>query len=264
MKTDVVAEVQERIQRDFSARVERSTFALGSGFRISNGVEIPLVLSPDRDPSRVRLSDAGEAWMGMVSDGFTDSRPSKADARKLADLCRLFGVNWAVETGEIYQVARLEEVADAARRVISAALALDGWRAWYPPVGPRALSEARLSESVTRVAQTRGWYSRRKERVEGQRSGVERVSSLMLHDAAAATHRRAAVEFTSDSPSNVLDHVAGWFADTDVPLVVVAPQKAVDEVVRVDRWRSRIAVVPRVTGRDVSTAVVDAAQRIAA
>jgi len=261
---DVIAEVQERLRRDFAARIERSEIALGTGFYRSRGVEIPLVVSPGPAASLVRLSEAGETWGGLVSDGYTDGRPTVSDLKKIEELCRLFGVQWDASSWELYDTASIADVALAARRIIAAALALDGWRAWYPPVAPRALAETTLSKAVTATALRRGWRPQPREKVQGTRSGVERATSLTLHDGRPNSNRRAAVEFTTDPPKHVIDHVAGWVADTDVPLVVVAPPKAVDEIVRISQWSKRVRAVPRKAGLDVSGLVIDAAENIAA
>jgi hypothetical protein len=78
------------------------------------------------------VSDAGESWSELVMAGYTNPRPTSPEQAALKRLCAQHGLTWASERTEVFGIAHAGDFPDVARRVTAVALAIDGWRAWYP------------------------------------------------------------------------------------------------------------------------------------
>lgn len=204
-----------------TAAVDADT--LGFGFYDCTGREIPIVVARE-GAEDVILSDAGETWWSFVSEGYVDGRPSGDDRDRVERLAKLYGVIWDQHACAFTALANERTAGEIARRIVAASLALDGWRAFYPPrVEWRERSNVVIEESAA-LAQKEGFETRRNEPVRGRRlpwkvplvvaEGNRSVNLLVLPNDARVIIERAML----------------WSVDTGRPAVALVPEKAAREI----------------------------------
>ena len=118
--TDYITTIREA----FAGDIREYPRAIGFGFYLTTGRQIGVRVT--RRGDRVRLSDNGETWSDLVMHGPYRMRPTPRQNALISRLCRQYGVMW--HGCELVAEVAEGDIATAARSIISAAYALDGWR----------------------------------------------------------------------------------------------------------------------------------------
>lgn len=254
MLDEVLAEMRTSVGDVISRRnnVFSTGFIMGSGRAVGVVVEPALTV--------FRVSDSGDAWRDLVMNGYTDPRPTFPERERLQRACEVHGTRWDVERREIFALAKTShEIAECAGRVATAAIAIEGWKAWYPPRKTRDVNKRRIVDHLQRLAPIRGWSVERTEIVRGN------VHTWAADATLARGKARAAVEIAGDrNAEHLMQRIVGFLYDVKDSGLVVVVSKRIDEQLQGSaELKERVAIVPRMA-IGTPRAIVLAAERAAA
>ena len=255
-----IDEIARSLRKKISARIVSSGNAIGIGLEMASGRAVGCYVDTTVLDA-FRVSDGGDAWNDLVAEGYSDPTPSAADREKLVRACELHGVRWDSSRREIFALAHTtSEVADAARRIATASIAIDGWRAWYPPRTTAALTTNRIVRHVSRLAPHRGWVV----------DADTRFATGKIHrwPIAARLTRRSTDAFlrVTQEPiaERVIEMTIGFLHDvSDGGVVLVVPSRVARFVDKSREFDRRVAVVAR-QAKGTPRAVIEGAERAVA
>lgn len=240
-ETTLTQAVLEAARAAFAPGAPGVVGAMATGFHSATGRELPLIAERvSVDAGVVILSDAGEAWWALVSDGYADGRPVADDRRRVERLAKLYDVTWNQRACAFQAAATIETAPSVGRRILSASLALDGWRALVTPSVSRAAPVTSVIAEAARLAVVEGFAADRKHRVHG-RSQRDWRPELWLSRGADGV----AVMSFSERWRTVLDRSLAWYLDTGSPAVVMAPEDVVPFVTKALELHGHVEFVPR-------------------
>jgi hypothetical protein len=225
MSADVAERVRAHLASDFVRDFARFGNAVGMGFWSSTGREIPIVVEPVARDGWVRLSDAGEAWFEMVSEGLFNPAPTQTERRRLVALCRSFGVEWDVKRCAVTATCAIEDASKVARRVLSASITMEGWRLFAPEAPEVAARRSTIIDSVRSLAT--------EAKLIVDAGGVLRGKSGhdWPVDTILRTERNAVgVEMLTDTLPVFAGRAIGWSYDTRAPLIVLASARRAEKI----------------------------------
>lgn len=239
------------------ADVERRSNVFSTGLTMSSGRAVGVIV--EEALSVFRVSDGGDAWTELVMGGYADPRPTLAEREKLIRVCAQYGTRWDAERREVFALAQTPiGIADCSYRVAAASIAIDGWRAWYPPRQTRDVNSRRIVDHVLRMAPHRGWSVDRTEIVRGA------VRAWAADVMMVRGPTRAAVEIATDrTADHLMQRITGFLYDVrNTGLVVVVPKRIDDQLQGTAELRANVAVVPRLP-KGTPRAIIEAAERVA-
>jgi len=248
MSRDELRELHEGTLDYFGRNITVGQDGVWPGFLLSDGTD--LVLFAREYGDGLRVTDCGVAWNSLVMGGYTDFLPTAADAARVERMCALYGCSFDPMAGEVYTTCGPEESGDGTRRVVSAALALDAWRAWYPQRPPtRKATQKRLETSIAHAVTARsrdGWWVTSKPPVRLGSSG--RAWRSMFEVGHSEEMRNASVSvnaMSDDSPDVVLDRALGFALDTKRPLILLVKEMVARKIEGSSELRVGLSVVSR-------------------
>lgn len=257
---DIIDRARRVLLDAATGMISRVGESLTIGMIGTEGREIPVMVRSTVHPDTVVCSDAGESWWKLVTGGFSDPVPTDSDRRKIDRLAAEFGVRWDARSGELRALCTLQHVADAARRVSSASVALDAWRVWYPPLKrPPSYADAPfVARRLEQVGGKSGWDVSLNARMEGHSGHAWRIVASL-----ARANRRAAVTVTRESASRVVERIIGFHADVGAPLIALVPPDVADDLKNASELRDRGVALER-TKQQLAARVLRAATEIGA
>ena len=216
--------------------------ALSTGFRSSTGRPIG-VQAEELLSGYVKLSDGGESWSELVAGGFAEPVPTASERDKLVRLCHMYGIDWDQDQRALSAVtiaSKPEEIESAVRRITAASIAIDGWRAWYPPIEKPLPSALVMAHRIERVANKFGWSAEINAVIEGK------IHSWPANVRLSGKRGSAAVAFSHERPEAALQQIIGFLYDVkDHGLVLVVPESTARAIGESTELPSRVKAVSR-------------------
>jgi hypothetical protein len=253
----VLEDARRRLVADLSAAVTPSLDSLSLGFVAASGHELPITIEA-LENGQVLLSDGGEPWSDLVTQGFCNPAPTRTQSQRLEKIARLYGVTWDAVARAFMINADLDGIGNAARKLTMAAIALDSWRAWDRELPPAVQQRRRLVRETKKIAEGAGWQAKTGQRLSGRTGRTYRVPLVLEHD-----DELVAVRIERGTPDNIVDKCIGSFLDTDVPAVVVVPEAVADKVrPSIELRVAKIAVIPRLA-KGTAKSIMETAERLA-
>lgn len=246
-----------RLKLDFGASIQRAGAAFATGLTLRTGRALGIYLETTQ--AFVRVSDGGDAWNDLAMDGYTTPMPTSADRDKLDRLCELYGVKWDPARREVVAlVAFGEPITNAVRGVIAAAVAIDGWAAWYPPALAGETSDSTIVRRLTRLAPRAGWQVEDRDRLTGA------MHSWPIATLLSRQQRRAAVIITRNRRAeDVMQRTVGFLHDVpDAGLVLALPPRIAAFVEGAREFDKRVQPLP-IRKAMMARAIVRAAEQAA-
>lgn len=258
--TRIIDTVRDRLLLATQTDARAISGALTLGFWDATGRE--MAVGVDEFGDTLRLSDRGEAWAALASDGLVPFRPKTKHRKQLARVAENYHLNLNIESVAFEALTSIEASAVVARRIMAAQAALDGWRVWLQPSKRDVFDERReIIECLTHIASKQGWIATKEHAAIG-RSGYVWPLTAELVRREAKRSRAAVVHISRDDPAELAKFAIGWQADVERPLVLVARQRAADAL---GRYRlPSIHCLVEGPPDEVSARVVDAVERFAA
>ena len=252
----------QRLHVDLStharASVGRHGAAFSLGFSTSEGRQIAAVAEETNIEGRLRISDGGESWSELVMGGYADPGPTTSERHALERLCSLHGLHWDNSRTELFSVVDASEVTDAVRRVTSASLAIDGWRAWYPDlVKDPAMRMSMVVRELVQLGPQTHWNVEPNAQLDGKKRRWTAGARLVRN------RSQAVVAFFPEAEAEkVIERVMGWIYDVNLPLIIVANERVAKELAEVSELAGRAEAVPRLVS-GTADLVLGAAERVA-
>jgi hypothetical protein len=256
---DILTNLKSELSRELAegASVEQCAFSLG--FWTAEGRQIAVIVEETNVPSVIRVSDGGESWSDLIMAGYTDSKPTRPELAALERLCELHRLRWDAHRAEMFCVVSASDFTDAARRVTSAALAIDGWRAWYPDlVKDPNIRASIIVKQLVQIAPRASWAVEANPTIRGRLHAWTPGARL------ARTGRNAAVSFFHEQePEKVLERALAQIYDLPMPIICVVPERIAKALIDASELSGRAIAVPRLA-HGTAELVIKAAEEIAA
>ncbi len=254
---DLLHNLRNALANDLGRQVIQFDKVLGTGFQLSTGRPVALFVEQLATPDLIRVSDAGETWIDLVMHGVADPKPTPPEVRRLRRTCKMQGAGWDEKHREIVITCAPNDFASAARRIISVALAIDGWRAWQEEAQKRPAYLEVVARELKSSAPKHGWDVDMRPTLRGKRSNWKVAARLHRKD----TH---AVVFPmmGESGDVVIQRALGFKADRNEPLVIVAGRGIAEDLKNApefDGW-----AIPVGYKSDDVAGIVMAAEKVAA
>ena len=259
MNEELLRKLHESLAAQAIATVGHRGSAFSLGFWTSEGRQIALDVAETNVDGVVRVSDAGESWSELVMSGYTDPKPTRAERAALQRLCALHGLVWDNDRTEIVCLAKLDEFPEVTHRVTAAAMAVDGWRAWYPDLAkdPAVKADAIVRELVHLGPQTR-WEVEPHAKMDGKRRRVWDVGARLRRN-----HRSAIVSFFPENDrERVVERMLGCVYDVGEPLIAVTSEHIAMELRGASELGQDVVAVPQQTD-GTPQLIFSAAERVA-
>jgi hypothetical protein len=235
-----IFDLRDELARQVDRAITVEGDSLTLGLADSTGRQIPLVIGTSLAENLYRVGDGGESWGELVQAGHADPSPSDADTRKIAHLCELYQVAWDSYSCEVHCMASSESLFDVARRVTAASIALEGWRAWFPPLNraPKESSSV-IARHLRSIGPHHGWQVAVGALVHGARHNWAVSADL------TRAGKQVAVTVSSEtSPGHLIERLLGWQYDTSRPLVAVV-NEGIEKTLRDASELENVKLVPR-------------------
>ena len=255
---DAIKQLFEALRLEAAESVTLLDDALGFEFFASSGRMIPII-AETTVTDRFKLSDAGETWNELVSDGYTKFRPSYSNAKRLERLASMYDVGWNSRTGAFETHATVADAAAAARRLLSASIALDAWRVWAEVAPARAIAPRELVKRVQTMARGYGWDETSiGQKLPGEKTRHEYATDLVLTKGV----RKAAISSVPGSPEFVMRTAVCWMTDVQVPVVLITSPRTAEQVADHQELRGRAVAVVGRAGAETAPKVLEQAERV--
>ena len=239
--TDLIDNLRDVLAKDLHASVTREGTSLGLGFRSTTGREIPLVITACVQPCTVRISDGGETWWELVKEGYAAPQPSTPDRDRLVRVCDLYEVHWERRDCEVFGIATTDKAPDLVRRIVAASLAIDAWRAWYPPKDAPSEAVQAIVQELQDAAPHRGWVPEVAPTIRGRTGHIWRPHARLKRDQKGAV----VTIFSVDSADQIAQSLIGWMSDVPEPMVAVVPERLAEQLTADVAFQEGLAFVPR-------------------
>lgn len=254
---EFLTKLRAALARDLGDGLEVGSGGLGLGFFTSTGRQVGVRVRRTLIETMLEVSDGGASWMDLVMGGYADAIPTPTEQEKIDRLCSMHGVRWAREVGEVSTIVDVADFGTAARRIAAVSLAMDGWRAWYPPVQElRVPNSAMIVRSVARSASRAGWRLGARRHVRGtiHRWMADAVLSKNGPDA-----NEASICFMQEHRvERAMERAVAWHYDVTTPLVLVVPEKTAAAMRDSTELTREIVPVPR-TEKGTAKRILEAA-----
>lgn len=263
MSNDAAERVRELLIADASLAYCRFGNAVTSGFWSMTGREVPVVVVEGASPGTVRLGDAGEAWFELVSEGICNPSPSQRDRERVERLCEHYGVSWDHRAREIYVDCPIQESPGWVRKIISATIALDGWRILHPvDKAVTRLSRQEIVDGVVEVARRKGIQVDPKGYVVGVSGNPWSADAVFRGE----REKVVGVHVLEENVPSFTERAIGWSYDTKAPMVVVASKMKADRIRDMQslQWNSKIRAISRASDHLSEQVVNEVAEALAA
>jgi Domain of unknown function DUF1828 len=223
--TTLLARLQQQLSESLASNVEVGLDAIGMGLFTADGRQVATVVR-ETVSSHLELSDGGETWSDLWMDGCVGSSPTPTIRAKLEQLCGMYGVAWDQKTLSIVCLAAPSKFSDAARRIASASIAIDGWRLWLTNQDETAERPGTIVDGVRSIASRRHWEFEDRPYINGRKFPRWRAHALLSRPG-----RSAALTFLDDGTyDKAMQRMAGWVLDTTTPLVFVVPPRIANDI----------------------------------